>query len=185
MIARLLVLLLLLLLLPAPAVAQPSDSRSLEGSWALRLDGAIIFRFDLVEDGEGWSGTWSRPTSFASDGNRFGNLTGPTETVEASETREIGGWVELTFPDNRPGAVPDIFRFRLMDPDSVEMIYVDTGLAPYTLERVAPDALLGPWERGKVYAREGAAGAGPAPRSSPEPREEVQGPPGEPAFEGR
>lgn len=184
MIARLLIL--LLVLLPAPAIAQSREGQSLEGSWAMRIDGAIIFRFDLANEGERWSGTWSRPTSFASDGNRFGNLKGPTEMVESSETRTIGEWVELTFPDNRPGAVPDIFRFRLMEPDRVEMIYVETGLAPYTLERVAEDALLGPWESGKVYAREGAPPAAIGPRrGSAEPREEVQGPPGEPAFEGR
>lgn len=192
-------LVLLLLLVPVPAMAQSFEQsfedlsqgqsvedHSLEGSWALRLDGAIIFRFDLADNGDGWSGVWSRPTSFASDGNRFGDLRGPTETVDSSETRTIGDWVELTFPDNRPGAVPDIFRFRLMEPDRVEMIYTETGLAPYTLERVAEDALLGPWEAGKVYAREGATPAASRPRSAPpQSREELQGPPGEPAFEGR
>lgn len=192
-------LILLLIVLPAPAMAQSfeqsfadlsperpaREDRSLEGAWALRIEGAIIFRFDLVESGEGWSGVWSRPTSFASDGNRFGNLTGPTDRVDSSETRTIGEWIELTFPDNRPGAVPDVFRFRLTEQDRVEMIYVDTGLAPYTLERVAEDALLGPWETGKVYARDGAPPApstSPRPRpNAPEPPEEVQGP----VFEGR
>ena len=197
-------LILLLVLLPTPAMAQsfqqsfadlsperPSsedqslESQPLEGSWALRIDGAIIFRFDLAESGEGWIGVWSRPTSFASDGDRFGNLKGPADRVESGETRTIGEWIELTFPDDRPGAVPDIFRFRLSQPDRVEMIYVDTGLAPYTLERVAEDALLGPWETGKVYARDGAPPASPpSPRprpNAPEPRGEVQGP----VFEGR
>lgn len=197
-------LILLLVLLPAPAMAQSFEQsfadlaperqsreerslegQQLEGSWALRIDGAIIFRFDLAESGEGWSGVWSRPTSFASDGNRFGNLTGPTDRVDSSETRTIGEWIELTFPDERPGAVPDIFRFRQTEPDRVEMIYVDTGLAPYTLERVAEDALLGPWEAGKVYARDGAP---PAPSASPRPRPGASQPRGEvqgPVFEGR
>lgn len=194
------ILVLLLFALAAPAAGQsfeqsfadlsrddpPPEEQSLDGSWALRIDGAIIFRFDLTDEGEGWSGVWSRPTSFASDGNRFGNLKGPTETVESSETRSIGEWVEFTFPDNRPGAVPDIFRFRLVEPDRVELIYVDTGLAPYTLARVASGALLGPWETGKVYAREGAPPPASGPRSGPdEPRGAVQGPPGEPVFEGR
>lgn len=194
------ILILLLCLLPVPAMAQSFaqsfedlsredqslEDQSLEGAWALRIDGAIIFRFDLERNGNGWSGTWSRPASFASDGDRFGKLTGPTETVDSAGTRAMGDWVELTFPDNRPGAVPDIFRFRLMGPERVEMIYAETGLAPYTLERVTADALLGPWEEGKVYEREGAAPAISQLRpKSPEPREEVQGPPGRPAFEGR
>lgn len=192
---------LMLLALPAPGLAQsfeqsfadlspegPSrEAGSLEGSWALRLDGAIIFRFDLAESGEGWSGTWSRPRSFASDGNRFANLRGPAEEIESAKSRALGNWIELTFADERPGAVPDIFRFQLLEPDRVEMIYAETGLAPYTLERVAPDALLGPWESGHVYARAGfTAAAGPVSGPpAPEAEGEEQGPPAEPAFEGR
>lgn len=146
-------LILLSALLPFSAAAQ-----SLEGSWALRLDGAIIFRFDLMRQGDGWSGDWARPDSFASDGERFTSLSGPTEIVNAGEGRAIGAWAELTFPDDRPGAVPDVFRFNLTGRDRVEMIYVGTGLAPYILERVAADTPLGPWEAGKVYRRsEGAA----------------------------
>jgi hypothetical protein len=172
-------LFVLLTLLPVPAMAQ-----SLEGSWALRLDGTIIFRFDLERDGEGWRGSWSRPETFASDGDRFGNLRG-AETLEASEGREIGAWAELTFPDNRAGAVPDVFRFNLMAANRAELIYAGTGLAPYTLERVADDAVLGPWEEGKVYRRPGLAPPAAPPRAVPRPEpeeEEVQGPP---AFEGR
>ena len=51
-------LFVLLLLAPTPALAQ-----SLAGAWALRLDGAVIFRFELEPEGEGWSGTWTRPRS--------------------------------------------------------------------------------------------------------------------------
>lgn len=134
-------------------LAFPAAAQSLEGSWALRLDGAIIFRFDLDREPNGWSGEWARPGSFASDGERFANLSGPTETIDASEGHEIGAWAELTFPDNRPGAVPDVFRFNLIGADRAEMIYVGTGLAPYTLERVAAGSPLGPWESGKVYRR--------------------------------
>ena len=39
---------LLALLLPAPAVAQEARS-ALEGSWALELGGATIFRFRLID----------------------------------------------------------------------------------------------------------------------------------------
>lgn len=179
-------LLALVLLLPSPAAAE-----TLAGSWALRLDGAIIFRFDLEPDGQGWTGGWVRPGSFASDGNRFGSLSG-SERLEAEEGRAIGEWAELTFADPRPGAEPDVFRFHLIGPDRAEMIYAGTGLAPYILERVAAGALLGPWEEGRVYGRGGANG-GQARRQPPpaegaerqpareRPRqddsEEVQGPP--------
>jgi hypothetical protein len=183
MFARLL-LVLALVLLPAPLAAQGAKDAAkptLAGSWALRLDGSIIFRFDLKRSNGGWSGSWSRPHSFASDGDRFSNLKGPTTWVDSSEGRDIGEWAEVTFPDERPGAVPDVFRFHLIAPDKVEMIYVDTGLAPYTLERVEPDSLLGPWDPEKVYSRAGAAPPQARPRTpTPPPTEEdteVQGPP--------
>lgn len=185
MIRRLLFLLLLMLPLPAAA------ADSLAGSWALRLDGSIIFRFDIAPEGEGWKGTWWKPTSFATDGNRFARLTGPSFKVEADKSATIGDWAELSFPDNRPGAVPDVFRFHVLSADRAEMIYVGTGLAPYTLERIAADAILGPWEEGKVYRRPGAPPA-PAPRAPapPPPRSAPQGPPqgpaqGPPAVSGR
>lgn len=181
MIRRLLPVLLLLLLLPVPAAAQ----ETLAGSWALRLDGSIIFRFDLKATAEGWRGAWSRPRSFATDGDRFSSINGPTVWVDSSEGRKIGEWAEVTFPDERPGAVPDVFRFHLIAPGKVEMIYVGTGLAPYVLERVEPDSILGPWEPGKVYSRPGVKplpATAPAARRPAPPPPEVQGPP---AMEGR
>src|SRR5690606_21757050 len=135
MLARLLAL--VLLLLPMSAMAQ--DGRStLAGSWALELGGATIFRFDLEEvpgkDGE-WRGTWSRPSRFASDGDNFAQLQLPQRQVRSMAGLEFDGTVEVSFPDPRPEAIPDIFRFRLIDSDAVEMTYVGTGLAPYLLQR--------------------------------------------------
>src|SRR6478736_235093 len=49
----------------------------------------------------------------------------------------IGDWIELSFADLRSGGIPDVFRFHLIAPDRAELIYADTGLAPFTLERVA------------------------------------------------
>jgi hypothetical protein len=180
MIRRLLVL--LLLLLPVPAAAQPLAG-DLAGSWALRFDGSVIFRFDIERAGDGWRGTWSRPGNFASDGDRFANVAGGTVTIASREGRDFAGWAELTFPDDRPGAVPDIFRFRLLPTGKAEMIYVETGLAPYVLDRAAADVPLGPFEPGKVYHRPGTA---PAPLVRPAPPDpetaETRRPP---AFEGR
>jgi hypothetical protein len=153
MVAR--ILLILALLLPLPAAAQAPEGQALEGSWALEIEGTTIFRFDIepaAKEGE-WRAVWSRPASFASDGNRFARLTGPPVQVKSATGTEIGDQVELSFDDPRPGAIPDVFRFRLTGADAVEMIYVDTNLPPYTLERVAPGARLGPWDQDKVYVR--------------------------------
>ena len=171
MIARL--LLLLALLLPLPAAAQ-----TLEGSWALRIDDTTIFRFDIApaEDEGEWRGTWSRPGSFASDGNNFTRLSGPPERVRSMAGFEVDGEIELSFDDPRPEAIPDIFRFKLIDADEAEMTYVGTGLAPYLLERVAPGAALGPWDADKVYSR-------PLPNEDEAEEESREEAPAPPSFE--
>jgi len=169
-------LFILALVLPLPVAAQSAPS-SLEGSWALELGGATIFRFDLEEvpgkEGE-WRGTWSRPSRFASDGDSFAQLQLPARQIRSMAGLEFGGTVEVSFPDPRPEAIPDIFRFRLVDSDAVEMTYVGTGLAPYLLQRVPAGTALGPFREGATYARRVQPEAEPVA----EPPSESEGPPG-------
>lgn len=139
-----------LLLLPVPAMAQ-GEAAELEGSWVLEASGTAIFRFDLEDAGQEWRGTWLRPASFGSDGKVFMQLRGPVARVQSMAGLEIGNEVELSFEDRRPGAVPDIFRFRLLEADRAELIYVGTDLAPYALRRVSPDRQPGPWEVERIY----------------------------------
>ena len=195
-VARLLLTSLFLLAAPAaaqaPAAAPPPARASLAaqmlaGSWALRIDGTIVFRFDLEAEGTAWRGKWTKPAAFVTDGALFGSLSGPPVEQRSMGGRAIGEWAELTFGDARPGAVPDTFRFRLVGPDRAEMIYAETGFAPFVLERVAPGAAPGPWPAGKVYRREGVqpgplvtynAGPQTTPRAQPTRAPEgVQGPP--------
>ena len=201
----------LLMLLPLPAAAQPAQVPAtaveqpapapsrlpvtiagsfLEGAWALRLDGAIIMRFDLKREGDGWTGAWVKPKSFRTDrgGHRFGEIVMPSVARLADSGKAIGDWAEITFDDPRPGAVPDVFRFHLLSADRAEVIYVGTGMAPYTLERVAPGAILGPFEEGGVYDERSdnpRIAASPPPAAVPRPTRvaptpqttPVQGPP--------
>ena len=162
-------LILLLLLLPIPAAAQQPTLAStfLEGSWALRLDGSIVMRWDLELTADGWTGAWVKPSSFRSDGLRFGNIQMPSHERKADKGQALGEWAEITFDDPRPGEEPDQFRFRLLSANRAEMIYVGTGLPPFTLERVAAGALLGPFEDGKVYGSSAAPSA--AARTLPQP----------------
>ncbi|HYD24564.1 MAG TPA: hypothetical protein VEB68_07185 [Croceibacterium sp.] len=180
MVARL--LLAVLLLLPVPAAAQALAGQSLAGSWALRLDGAIIMRFDLERDGEKWRGGWAKPTHFATDGKLFGKLELPAVERKSDDGRAIGDWAELSFTDPRPGVEPDVFRFHLLGPDRAELIYVGTGLEPYVLERVAAGAPLGPFVAGELYGDGETRPPPPAPAAPTlppraQPRPEVQGPP--------
>jgi hypothetical protein len=144
--------------------AAPATADSLEGSWALEVGGTPIFRFDLAKDKDGkWRGTWIKPSSFASDGNNFAHLKGPPKTVPSMTALEIPDGLEISFNDPRPGAIPDIFDFKPIDQDAVEMKYVGTDLAPYTLERVKAQAPVGPWDTDKTYALRAAAGASASP----------------------
>jgi hypothetical protein len=136
-----------------PASAESRPAAKLAGSWALKVDGANVFRFDIARDGGTWKGAWIRPKSFASTGDSFSRFSEETITIGSGEGKAMGEWAELTFPDDRPRAVPDIFRFHLIGADRVEMIYADTGLAPFTLVRVPATTQLGPFEAGKIYRR--------------------------------
>ncbi len=162
-------------LIPASAAAQ-----DLEGTWDFRVADTTIFRFEIVEDDDGaWEGTWSRPDSFASDGNLFARLKGPVERVDSMAGYEFLGDVELSFADNRPGAVPDIFRFRMVDADNVSMTYVGTELEPYDLVRAGEDDPIGDWDEAAIYRRalpEAAADGDIRVRIAPPAAEEVEEP---------
>lgn len=160
-----------------PPLGQTLSGRFLEGSWGLRLDGSIIMRFDLTRTTDGWTGAWVKPTSFASDGQRFGSIRMPSTERRADSGRSIGEWAEITFDDPRPGEEPDQFRIRLIAPDRAEMIYVGTGLPPFPLVRVGEGALLGPFEEGKVYGPRAPRTAAAPPAQGPTAGPPAQRPP--------
>jgi len=145
----------------SPAAASAVTAPSLAGSWDMVIDGAAIFRFALTRaPGGAWSGTWSRPAVFNSNGDAFGNISGGVRTTPSMTGGAILDMVELSFDDPRPGAVPDIFRFRQLTADTAEMIYVGTELRPFRLVRPAAGAALGNCEAGRIYRR-------PAPDARP------------------
>jgi hypothetical protein len=162
MIGRLLLCLVLLLAVPGPAASQGGLAFGfLEGSWALRVDGAVIMRFELARKGDGWGGAWTKPTSFRSDGGRrFGDIVMPAVERQADSGRAIGEWAEITFDDPRPGEEPDQFRFRLLGIDRAEMIYAGTGMPPFVVERVERTTTLGPFVEGRIYG--GGGGIAPS-----------------------
>lgn len=143
-------------------VAEAPAIRRLAGAWDLRVDGATIFRFAInaAADGE-WTGQWQRPAIFNSDGNAFYNIRGGVQTSSSMTGIMFDDAVELAFDDPRPGAIPDIFRFRLTGGDSAEMIYVGTDLAPYMLVRANAADAIGPWDQARLYRRI-VPGAAPA-----------------------
>ncbi|MXO70132.1 hypothetical protein [Alteraurantiacibacter buctensis] len=149
---------------PAPAEAASavaSPPAELAGNWDLRIDGTTIFRFAIEKTATGeWRGRWQRPDSFNSNGNAFANMRGGVKSSASMGGNAVFELVELAFDDPRPGAVPDIFRFRLVGPDQVDMTYVGTQLAPYRLVRAGAGEALGNWDATRIYRRP-VPGTGP------------------------
>ncbi len=146
----------ILLTLAALLLSVPAMANDLVGSWAFRIDDATIFTFDIAQDADGeWQGAWTRPASFRSNGVVFAELTG-SEELEAMAALEFAEMIELSFEDPRPGAVPDIFRFRLIAENRAELTYVGTGFPPYPLVRVAPGSRIGPFDASRIYDSDNA-----------------------------
>lgn len=153
-----------------------APAAELAGNWDLRIDGTTIFRFTIERtDSGGWQGRWQRPDSFNSNGNAFANLRGPVKSTASMAGNAVFELVELAFDDPRPGAVPDIFRFRLIGPDAAAMLYVGTQLPPYLLVRAGADDPLGNWDSTRIYRRNvpGAPRPAAAPDDAPPPAPEA------------
>lgn len=150
-----LVSLALAALVPAAVRAQEgTPPAEIAGAWDLVIDGLPIFRFEIESlPNAQWRGRWSRPQTFNSNGDAFYNIRPGVRTTTSMTALAVDGAVELAFDDPRPGAVPDIFSFRLVGPDTVEMTYVGTGLAPYTLVRASAGQRLGGWDERRIYSR--------------------------------
>ena len=107
-------LFIIALLLPLPAAAQDGGN-PLEGSWALELGGATIFRFDLErvpgKAGE-WRGTWSRPSRFASDGDNFAQLQLPARQIRSMAGLELDGTGLAPYVLQRVAATTQLGPFR-------------------------------------------------------------------------
>lgn len=167
---------LAVLLVPINAVAQDG----IEGVWNMRIAGTTIFRFEIEEEEDEWRGTWHKPASFRTNGDAFSRLSGGVESQESMTGIEFLGNIELSFDDPRPGAVPDIFRFELVDEDNATMTYVGTDLAPYSLMRAEEGSEIGDWNPDRVYVRRGpgeesaefAINPGPADSAADDAEEE-------------
>ncbi len=160
MLKRIAIVLATLLLIPVHAAAQDPQAEevayTLEGFWAFKIDDAVIFLFevDQREDGS-WRGRWTRPEVFGSNGVIFNRMSGATRIVATSAIETEEG-VQLSFPDPRPEAVPNVFLFELVSDHQVTMTYVDTPLAPFPLIRVVPGTQLGPFDDARIYDRDNA-----------------------------
>ncbi|WP_271078717.1 hypothetical protein [Aurantiacibacter sp. MUD61] len=165
MIKRIAILIAALLAFPAQALAN-----DLEGVWALKIDDAVIFLFELdqAEDGT-WGGRWTRPAEFGTNGAVFARMSGST-TLEAAGGAEREGAVRLVF---RERGQSNVFQFEQTGEHQVRMTYVDTPLEPFPLIRVPPGTAIGPFEDGRIYDRDNAVIEEPYVEPAPAPESET------------
>lgn len=137
----------LLVLFPIPAFAA-----SASGVWVVRAGDIALFQFEVSHTPTGWTGIWSRPSHFNTDGETFSEIKGPVVRRIARSARVIGEAVELTFDDPRPNATPDVFLIRASDANHAEARFAETAIS-LVLVREATGATLGGWDAGRTYVQ--------------------------------
>ncbi|MGB3794838.1 MAG: hypothetical protein WA957_00865 [Alteraurantiacibacter sp.] len=143
------------LLLPSPLLADDTEA-TLEGNWALRIDDATIFVFDLDQQDDGaWAGSWTRPYTIASNGVVFREMDGE-QTVLPLETVQRRDAVQMTFKGTQEAGLRDILQFRLTGENQAQLTYRGIAGNPYPLIRVPSGTVLGPFDPLRIYDRDDA-----------------------------
>ena len=151
MVSRIFLFFAALLAVPATAFAQ-----DVEGTWALRIDDAIIYVFELERDGDlGWEGSWTSPAEMRNNGLIFSDMSGERQSRLLSAT-ETASFVEFMFESNRMGGVPQVFRIAPGEDGRAELTHIGSGHMPYPLIRVAPGTAIGPFGAERLYDRDNA-----------------------------
>jgi hypothetical protein len=135
------------------ALSTPSLAADYAGTWALRSQNTTIFQFDVRRTPSGWTAVWVRPTSFEADGQHFSKVSGPSVRRVARVAHVVGGDLEMSFDDPRPGAVPDLFRLHLLDARHATADYVGAHLQGLALVQVPRGAPVGGWKLDRTYDR--------------------------------
>ena len=149
----------------ATATAQERDP---EGLWALRADGRILAVLDLRRDGQapgGWTGAWTKPERMTvNDSNLAFDIGGATVVRPIMAATVRGDRIELTVPGRQLEDAPNVFSFRVVDPETAELGWRDAPIAPMTLARVPAGTTVDTgWDSGRSYVL-----ASPPRRSNPE-----------------
>ena len=151
MVSRILLLFAALLAFPSSASAQ-----DVEGTWALRIDDAIIYVFDLDRvDDMRWEGSWTRPAEMQNNGLIFSELSGERQHRLLSTT-ETATFVEFLFEGDRVGGVPQVFRIVPGETDRALLTQIGSGHDPYPLVRVDAGTAIGPFSPLRIYDRDNA-----------------------------
>lgn len=128
-----------------PAIAAPKVI------YALRIGDAILWEFVLQKNKTGWATQWLRPTLFDFDGASFEHIEGTPLAREGSVVSLGEDQLQLSFPDPKPGAVPDIFYLKNVGTSAVTLEYIGTGFEPFNMVRLPRPAPLH-WGAGKAYS---------------------------------
>ena len=145
-----------------------AQARDPEGLWALRADGQVLGLLELRRDAQapgGWAGALVRPDRLTVHNSHVvTDVGGPIVRRPIRSAAPRGDAIELTIQGRDAEGEPDIFIFRMVEPDTAELGWKDVPIAPLALARVpAGTEVQADWDASRTYAL-----AEPPRRSNPE-----------------
>ena len=83
--------------------AAPTCAADVAGIWALRAQGSTLMLLEVSRSRKGWTGSWTQPSSYDTNGEYFNDIKANTITRRSREAHKIEDGVELVFDNPWPG----------------------------------------------------------------------------------
>jgi len=131
--------------------AVPACAANVAGIWALRAQGSTLMLFEVSRGREGWTGSWTQPSRYDTNGEYFNDIRVETTVRRSREARNIEDGVELVFDNPWPGGAPDHIAIHVDDAGHACMQWAAFNSTRYKLTRMASRTGLGPWQVDRGY----------------------------------
>ena len=131
--------------------AAPTCAADVAGIWALRAQGSTLMLLEVSRSRKGWTGSWTQPSSYDTNGEYFNDIKANTITRRSREAHKIEDGVELVFDNPWPGGAPDHIAIHADSPSHASMQWAAFNPTRYELTRVASPIGLGPWQTDRGY----------------------------------
>ncbi|WP_125995739.1 hypothetical protein [Sphingomonas sp. S-NIH.Pt15_0812] len=139
------------ILLGVIVAAAPTCAAEVAGIWALRAQGSTLMLFEVSRSRDGWTGSWTQPSGYDTNGEYFNDIKAGTTVRRSREVHNIKDGIELVFDNPWPGGAPDHITVRVDDTGHASMHWAAFNSTRYQLTRVASRTELGPWQPDRGY----------------------------------
>lgn len=131
--------------------AAPAREADVAGTWALRAQGSTLMFFEVSRSRDGWTGSWTQPSEYDTNGEYFNDIKADTTVRRSREAHKIKDGVELVFDNPWPGGAPDHIFIHVNDADHASMQWAAFDSTQYELTRMTSRTGLGPWQVDRGY----------------------------------